>query len=329
MFSRKNVMQLKPLDLREVVGNMSKMLTRLLGETIALECNPPPELPPVEADAGMIEQVIMNLCVNARDAMPKGGMLTISLSSIFIGEHEVPLHPDARPGQFVCLRVTDTGFGMDHYTLTRIFEPFFTTKEVGKGTGLGLATVYGIVKQHEGWIEVTSEAGKGTTFNIFFPPTAESVESSDLADDPTAFVRGGEETILIVEDEPVLRDLAHLILEECGYNVYQAGSGPEALDVWDRHRDEIELLLTDMVMPENISGVELAEKLLAQKPTLKIVFASGYTVDDVSTQFLRKNNHARFLHKPYNRPHLARAVRDALDGVAPPPSEHMLAESVA
>jgi CheY-like chemotaxis protein len=312
-------MQLKPLDLSEVVGNMSKMLHRLLGETITLEFNPPPDLPPVEADAGMIEQVVMNLAVNARDAMLKGGSLTINLCPIIISEREVHLHPDARPGQFICLRVSDTGCGMDSYTLNRIFEPFFTTKEVGKGTGLGLATVYGIVKQHEGWIEVTSEPGKGTTFNVFLPPCAESVASTQAESDPIAFVRGGSETVLLVEDEPVLRDLAHLILEECGYNVHDAGSGPEALDVWDRHQDEIDLLLTDMVMPENVSGVELAEKLLAQKPTLKIVFVSGYTVDDVSTAFLRKNNHAHFLQKPYNRTNLSRTVRDALDGIAAPP----------
>jgi CheY-like chemotaxis protein len=208
---------------------------------------------------------------------------------------------------------------MDSYTLNRIFEPFFTTKEVGKGTGLGLATVYGIVKQHEGWIEVSSEPGKGTTFNVFLPPSTASVESAQAESDPTTFVRGGSESVLLVEDEPVLRDLAHLILEECGYNVLEAGSGPEALDAWDRHRDEIDLLLTDMVMPEKVSGVELAEKLLAQKPSLKIVFVSGYTVDDVSTAFLRRNNFARFLQKPYNRTNLARSVRDALDGIAAPP----------
>jgi signal transduction histidine kinase len=319
MFSRKNVMQLKPIDLREVVGNMSKMLHRLLGETILLEFNSSPDLPPVEADAGMIEQVIMNLCVNARDAMLKGGTLTISLSPIVISENELHLRPEARPGRFVSLGVTDTGIGMDHYTLTRIFEPFFTTKEVGKGTGLGLATVYGIVKQHEGWIEVSSEIGKGTSFNVFFRPSASSVESAKADSDPAAFIRGGNETILVVEDEPALRGLAHLILEECGYNIYEAGSGPEAFDIWARHKDTIDLLLTDMVMPQKVSGVELAEELLAQKPDLKIIFTSGYTVDDISSEFLRRHNHARFVQKPYHRASLARAVRLALDGVAPPP----------
>jgi signal transduction histidine kinase/CheY-like chemotaxis protein len=315
MFSRKNVVQLKPLDLREVVGDLSKMLRRLLGETVTLEFAPPPELPSVEADVGMIEQVIMNLCVNARDAMPKGGKLAISLMPIVIGDQECRLHPEARPGEFVRLSVTDTGCGMDQYTLTRIFEPFFTTKEVGKGTGLGLATAYGIVRQHQGWIEVASEVAKGTTFDVYFPTSEESVEHTKADSDPAAFVRGGSEAVLVVEDEPVVRDLIHLILAGCGYRVYLAGSGPEALETWAQHKDEIDLLLTDMVMPNNVSGVELAEKLLAQKPGLKIVFASGYTVDDVSTEFLHKHNHARFLQKPYNRADLARSVREALDGI--------------
>lgn len=328
MFSRKNVVQLKPLDLREVVGNLSQMLNRVLGETIHLEFHPPDELPPVEADAGMIEQVIMNLCVNARDAMDKGGTLTISLNSSVVSEPEVLLHPEARPGQFVCLSVTDTGCGMDHYTLGRIFEPFFTTKEVGKGTGLGLATVYGSVKQHGGWIEVTSEVGQGTTFRIYLPASTKTVENPKHSTDTAVLIRGGNETILLAEDEPVLRDLAHLILEECGYKVYEASNGPEALDIWGRHRNEIQLLLTDMVMPEKISGVELAEKLLAQKPTLKIVFASGYTVDDVSTQFLRDHNRARFIQKPYNHADLARTVRETLDGVATPPSAAVPAEAL-
>lgn len=318
MFSRKNVMQSQPLDLRNIVGTLSNMLRRLLGETITLEFNPPPELPTVEADPGMIEQILMNLCVNARDAMPDGGKLNLSLECVNIGEHEIRPHPDARPGPFVCLRVTDNGCGMDDYTLSRIFEPFFTTKELGKGTGLGLATVYGIVKQHEGWIEVHSEVGKGTSFNVFLPSCAEALEDPTPISSPTDCARGGSETILVVEDEPVLRDLARLILEETGYQVYDAGSGPEALDLWDRHRQEIDLLLTDMVMPEKVSGVQLAEKLLAQKPTLKIIFASGYTVDDVSTAFLRKHNHARFLQKPYDRANLVGSVRETLDGVIAP-----------
>ena len=193
------------------------MLKRLLGETITLEFNPPPELPLVQADTGMIEQVIMNLAVNARDAMPKGGTLTISTDPVEINDAYVQTHPEARLGAFVCLRVSDTGCGMDAATMARIFEPFFTTKEVGKGTGLGLATVYGIVKQHEGWIEVSSEVGKGSTFKVFLPASSAPVKASPPEAPLAAAVRGGQETILVVEDEPVLRDMAHLILQDCGY----------------------------------------------------------------------------------------------------------------
>lgn len=318
MFSRKNVMQIKPLDLREVVTNMSKMLRRLLGETITLDFTPPEEFPVVNGDSGMIEQVIMNLCVNARDAMDRGGTLTVSLSAIHIGDDYVQAHPEAHPGAHVCLRVSDTGCGMDTYLIGRIFEPFFTTKEVGKGTGLGLATVYGIVKQHEGWVEVTSKPNSGTTFEVFFPASAEIAKPrhEDLA--PTAPITGGNETLLIVEDEPVLREMAQLILEECGYTVLIAANGREALELWQQHRDAIDLLFTDMVMPAGVSGVELANKLLSEKRQLKIIFASGYTVDDISTDFLSRNNDARFLQKPYTRVTLARAIRDAVDGGATP-----------
>ena len=319
MFSRKNVMQLNPLDLRDVVGNMSKMLQRILGETITLEYHPPAALPLVEADAGMVEQVVMNLAVNARDAMPKGGTLSISLSTVEISPEYLRLRPEARPGTFVCLRVTDTGSGMDAATMSRIFEPFYTTKEIGKGTGLGLATVYGIIKQHDGWIEVASEPGRGTTFNAFFGATTNNAHAAKQDTDPTAFIRGGHETILIVEDEPVIRELARLILQECGYHILEAANGREAIAIWERHRQDIALLLTDMVMPEGVSGVELAEQLLAQQARLKIIFASGYTVDDLSTDFLKRNNHAHFLQKPYSRVNLARTVRQALDGIHPQP----------
>jgi CheY-like chemotaxis protein len=318
MFSRKNVMQLKLLDLRDIVTNMSKMLRRLLGETVTLNFTPPPQFPLVYGDSGMIEQVVMNLCVNARDAMERGGTLTISLNSIDVAADYVQTHPEARVGAHICLRVADTGCGMDTYMIGRIFEPFFTTKEVGKGTGLGLATVYGIVKQHEGWVEVNSKPGLGTTFEVFFPASRETAEPAREDFTPSAPVSGGKETLLIVEDEPVLREMAQLILEECGYRVFIASNGRDALDLWTRHGNSIDLLFTDMVMPAGISGVELANKLLAQRQQLRIVFASGYTVDDISTDFLTRNNNARFLQKPYTRANLARAVREALDGNVPP-----------
>jgi signal transduction histidine kinase/CheY-like chemotaxis protein len=312
MFSRKNVMQPKPIDLRETVTHMTKMLQRLLGETITLQFEPPPHLPLVMADNGMVEQIIMNLAVNARDAMPEGGTLVISTSHVKVGEAYIQVHPEARTGTFVCLRVSDTGCGMDQDTMARIFEPFFTTKEVGKGTGLGLATVYGISKQHEGWIDVFSEVGKGTTFSVFFPASATAPDARTVQSAPEAEVRGGQETILIVEDEPVLRDMAHLILKECGYRILEACSGREALMVWDRHQGAIDLVLTDVVMPEGISGMDLAQRLLATKPKLKIVFASGYSMDNLDTAFVR-NGKAGFLQKPYTHLTLAKAVRSALD----------------
>ncbi len=314
MFSRKNVMQSKPLDLREVVEHLSKMLQRLLGEDIALQVHAPPYISIIQGDTGMIEQILMNLAVNARDAMPKGGTLTISTSAVQVNEGYAHTHPEARPGAFVCLQVGDTGCGMDRATMRRIFEPFFTTKEVGKGTGLGLATVYGIVKQHGGWIEVASDVGRGTSFNVFFPATGEPVVGlpQETTTD-TSEIRGGKETILIVEDEPVLRDLAHVILQDCGYEVLEAGTGSEALQVWERHQGHVDLLLTDMVMPDGMSGMELAERLRDAHPHLKIIFASGYSMDDLDTDFVRKG-YAIFLQKPYTHVTLPRAVRDCLDG---------------
>ena len=314
MFSRKNVMQPKHLDLRDIVANMSKMLHRLLGETVTLDFTPPEELALVQGDTGMMEQVIMNLCVNARDAMERGGTLAIELSVVEIAGDYAQTNPEARAGKHVCLRVSDTGCGMDTYLISRIFEPFFTTKEVGKGTGLGLATVYGIVKQHNGWVEVTSQPNHGTTFNVFFPASGETVKTTVEDITPNTTVTGGKETVLVVEDEPVLREMAQMILEECGYRVFVSGNGREALDLWERHKNSVDLLFTDMVMPAGVSGVDLANKLLSQQNNLRVVFASGYTVDDISTEFLAKNNDARFLQKPYTRINLARTVREALDG---------------
>jgi nitrogen-specific signal transduction histidine kinase len=313
MFSRKQVMQPKPIDLKEVVSTMSKMLQRLIGETITLHCKYPTPLPPIKGDPGMMEQILMNLAVNARDAMPRGGELTITTDLVHINEAHAKLHRDARVGNFVCLEVADTGTGMDAATMKRIFEPFFTTKEAGRGTGLGLATVYGIVKQHTGWIEVTSQVGEGTTFKIYFPATARVTDSETEIIVPTTDVRGRGETILVVEDEPVLRDLAQVILQDCGYTVIQAESGVDALTVWQKHEGRVDLLLTDMIMPDGLSGTDLAESLLGHKPGLKVLFTSGYNVDDLGADFVQKNG-SHFLQKPYTRLTLAKAVRDCLDG---------------
>jgi signal transduction histidine kinase/CheY-like chemotaxis protein/HAMP domain-containing protein len=312
MFSRKNVMQPELLDLLKVVGNMSKMLERLLGETIALEFQPAVDNSYVQGDCGMIEQVVMNLSLNARDAMPRGGRLTIGTETVDIDAAFIETHPQAHAGRFVRLRVTDNGIGMDSATLGRIFEPFFTTKDIGKGTGLGLATVYGIVKQHEGWVEVNSEPGKGSTFDVFLPASDQVPAFAEEEEASAGPVVGGSETILIVEDEPVLRSMARDILEECGYRILEASSGREALDVWNQRANEIDLLLTDMVMPDGVSGADLVEHLLTSRPRLKVVFASGYTADEVNQNVLARTR-ASFLAKPYSHAELAKTVRDCLD----------------
>ena len=312
MFSRKNVIQSKLLDLREVIGNMTKMLVDLLGETIKFEFLPPSELPLVEGDTGMVEQIIMNLSVNARDAMPDGGKLTIGVETVVIDSDYVKSHADAHAGQFVRLRVTDTGIGMNSATLPRIFEPFFTTKDVGKGTGLGLATAYGIIKQHEGWIEVNSEPNKGATFDVYFPAREKTPAPQKEETVPPKSAPGGTETILIVEDESVLREMACNILKDCGYRIFEASSGKQALAQWQQRANKIDLLLTDIVMPEGVSGVNLAEQLLVNHPRLKIIFTSGYTANEVSPELLAKTN-ARYLQKPYTHAELAKIVRDCLD----------------
>jgi two-component system cell cycle sensor histidine kinase/response regulator CckA len=304
-------MQPKVLDLNAVLGNMAKMLQRLLGEDIALASRYDPSIPSIEADTGMIEQVVMNLAVNSRDAMPKGGQLLITTSTVQIDEAYVQQHHESRAGDFICLAVTDTGVGMARETLSKIFEPFFTTKEVGKGTGLGLATVYGIVKQHQGWIEVMSEVGIGTTFKIYFPRTNRPMELAEKSSSPNDKVQGGHETILLVEDEPVLRELARVILRDYDYEVLEASSGVDALRVWDERKGKIDLLLTDMVMPEGISGRELAETLRKRKPDLKVIFTSGYSPEVMGNEAALRE--IRFLQKPYPPPQLAQTVRECLD----------------
>jgi signal transduction histidine kinase len=316
MFSRKNVKQLGQIQLDSVVRGMTDMLERLLGETITLEFNTAPGTPPIEGDRNELEQVIMNLVVNARDAMPHGvGQLRIDLDAATISEEDLPFRPQARVGRFARLRVKDSGCGMDQATVERIFEPFFTTKEVGKGTGLGLATVYGIVNQHAGWIEVESVVGKGTTFTVFFPADAVAVEPAPAtAPEPAPqAATEGNETVLVVEDEDDLREMAVLILESFGYCVFSARSGPEAFQVWVDHTDAIQLMVTDMVMPGGMTGLQLAEAMIGQQPNLPVVITSGYSVEDISDK-LSDSPNIRFVQKPYSPTMLAQAVRSSLDG---------------
>jgi CheY-like chemotaxis protein len=259
----------------------------------------------------MIEQVIMNLAVNSRDAMPRGGDLSIATAVVDVDESYTHRCSEACLGQYVCLSVRDTGCGMGKQTLSRIFEPFFTTKDVGKGTGLGLATVYGIVKQHQGWIEVDSEPNVGTTFRIFFPVSRKPLDSMIGRPGSPKQVRGGRETILLVEDEPVLRELASTILKDYDYEVLEASFGEEALKIWNERDGQVDLLFTDMVMPGGMTGRELAEHLRARCAGLKVVFTSGYSVD-MMEQDLRLSD-TIFLQKPYAPPMLAQIVRTSLD----------------
>jgi signal transduction histidine kinase/CheY-like chemotaxis protein len=319
MFSRKQVMQPRHINLNEIILNLGPMLQGLLGDSVTYQFFPGADLPALYVDIGMIEQVLLNLIINARDAMPNGGRLTISTSQQTLDPVAVVLNPEARPGRFVCLTVTDTGCGMDQATLSHIFEPFFTTKEVGKGTGLGLATVYGILKQHEGWAVVESHVGVGSTFTVFLPDAGKGPaviappSPTDTQNTTRQAMASGTETILVAEDEPVLRELVVNILEFCGYKIYQAESGPAAIKVWEAHRDEIKLLLTDMVMPGGMSGRQLAEQLQKENPRLKVIYTSGYS-PGMAGKDIALLEGFNFLAKPYPPSKLAQVVRESLDG---------------
>ncbi|HYC73132.1 MAG TPA: response regulator [Opitutaceae bacterium] len=316
VFSRKHVMQQRVVDLNELIDHMTQMLRRVIGEDVDLEFAPAHPLPCIRADPGMIEQVLMNLAVNARDAMPRGGHLLIATEPCELSEETRRKNPEAAPGPHVCLIVKDTGCGMPPAVLARAFEPFFTTKEPGHGTGIGLSTVFGIVKHHRGWIEVESAVGAGSKFTIYLPATAERPQGSD--DLPPPRPGGGRETILLVEDEMPVREVAKLILHEYGYRVLQATSGQEALEVWRWHGDRIALLLTDLVMPDDMSGLELAARLTKEKPALRVLCTSGYTPNPKRPDYEQLRS-MHFLQKPYPPEVLAHAVRAALDGHPPPP----------
>ena len=311
-FSRRNVMAPRVLDLNEVITSLSSLLARTLGEDISYDYQYGANLPPVSADRGMIEQVILNIAVNARDAMPRGGQIVISTGVSEVEPAYVERHAaEARPGRFVTLSISDSGLGMDNVTLGRIFEPFFTTKEFGKGTGLGLATVYGIVKQHQGWIEVQSQLGQGSTFKIYLPPASGPLAAGNNRPAGDTVPRG-KETILLVEDEPAVRAIIKGSLEKYGYEVLEAGNGLEALAVWHPQHERVALLLTDMVMPVGVSGQELAEKLSAQKPALKVIYISGYSLQVAGRGFAVMEG-VNFLQKPFDGARLAFAVRHCLD----------------
>jgi CheY-like chemotaxis protein len=311
VFSRKKRLQPEYLNINEVVPQLGKMLRRLLGEHIAMEFRYSTPALMVHADRAMIEQVVINLSVNSRDAMPEGGRLTIQTEPVRMTAEMAALCPKARPGEFACITISDDGTGITPESLEHLFEPFFTTKEPGKGTGLGLATVYGAIKQHDGWIDVQSQLGHGTTFKVYLPLTSEvsTTASSRYAARPA---EGGTETILLVEDEDAVRSLASRILLRHGYQVVEARSGVEALKIWEREREKIDLLLTDMVMPDGISGWNLAQQLQRKNPRLKAIYTTGYSLDALVHDHTLKEG-LNFLPKPYHPQNLVDTVRRCLD----------------
>jgi len=309
-FSRQEVMEPADHNLNSLVANLLKMLRRLLGEHIELEVDYSPVALPIRADEGMVEQVLLNLVVNARDAMGKGGTLRINTAPVDLSENDVHGQPQLRPGRFACLMVSDTGHGIAPEILPRIFEPFFTTKEAGKGTGLGLATVYGVMQQHEGWITVESTPGCGTTFRAYFPRLKSTVTEVAAVQSPG--IRGGHETILFVEDEEAVRTLGEAALVGLGYRVLCAATGAEALQLWQAHRHEIDLLVTDLVMPGGINGRELAERLQPDQPRMPVIYMSGYS-HEVAGKDLTLVEGRNFMAKPFDVAKLARTVRSNLD----------------
>jgi signal transduction histidine kinase/ActR/RegA family two-component response regulator len=309
-FSRKQVIQPVSLQLNAVVEGIAPMLRRLVGEDIELTTTFEPNLASVMADPAQVHQVLLNLVVNSRDAMPRGGRLRIDTANVVVDEADAALHPGARPGPHVMLAVSDTGTGIDRDVLAHIFEPFFTTKGKGEGTGLGLAMVYGVVQQSHGWITVSSEPGAGTTIRIYLPP-AEGHGEAPTSDRTHPARATGTETILIVEDQASVRHLAVSVLQQCGYQLLEAESGEDALRVASARPAPIHLLLTDVVLP-GMTGKDLAEQLQAARPGMKVLYASGYA-EDVIVHHGVVNPGIRFLPKPYPPHVLAAKVREVLD----------------
>ena len=328
LFSRRHAINKQVIDLNEHLTELTRMLGRVLGETIRLEVKLEPALPALNADTGMIEQILMNLAANAREAMPKGGVLSIGTTTVEIGASEAAQHAGARPGPFICLTIGDTGCGIAPDHLPRIFEPFFTTKAPNAGTGLGLATVFGIVQEHGGWIEVESRPGAGTRFRILLPPASARPEDHASAPaEPTGLAGKGAETILVVEDEAPVRDLVVAVLEHYGYRVLQADDGANALEVWKWHSKRIALLLTDVVLPDGLSGAGLSEQMQQEKPSLKVVLMSGYASEYAGKLFPRRPQ-VRFIQKPFPPQALEKIVREILDEppapagrTTPPPAD--------
>ncbi|MFY9531294.1 MAG: response regulator [Candidatus Acidiferrales bacterium] len=310
-YARRQILEPRNVNLNQVITETTALVQKVTGDYVEVEFVLAPDLQATRADPAQIEQVLLNLCVNARDAMPKGGRVLIETCNVELDQDYCRQHVYGRPGRYVRLSVSDTGVGMDAATIERIFEPFFTTKEVGKGTGLGLSTALGIVKQHEGSIEVTSEPGKGTTFHIYLPPSQGSAEPRAPAARETE-VCGGTETILVADDHDGLRELAQEMLESLGYRVVLARDGEEAVQKFEAHRSDISLVVMDVVMPK-VRGPDAYAKISQLKPGVPAIFTSGYSEDEAGLAPMVARG-ALVLEKPYGPKILARKVRELLDG---------------
>ncbi len=311
-FSRRGMVRLKVIDLKDTINALGRMLKRLLGERFTLKTELGEKVPNIFADSTSVEQVLMNLTLNARDAMPEGGVITIRTEHVVLSESAAPRHVDARPGSFVCLRVIDSGTGMDEATRARIFEPFFTTKGLNKGTGMGLATVYGIVKQHEGWIEVETCLGSGSTFSVMLPSTDRPTER-DASPRFNSAADEGNHTVFVVEDDAAVRSLVVEVLHSYNYNVIEAESGDVAISVWSKIRDRVDILLTDMVMPGRANGLDVARHCQGDKPSLKVIYTSGYS-SELFDSDVKIQEGVNYLPKPYLSGKLTDIIQRALNG---------------
>jgi signal transduction histidine kinase/ActR/RegA family two-component response regulator len=311
-FGQKNAARIQRLDCNELVGEASAIIRPLLGGSTAFEFIPGASLPQIEADRDLIQQMLLSLAINAREAMQNSPerRLTISTTSVEVEESALRTSVDARPGPAVVITMRDTGHGMDEETLAHLFEPFYSTKDVGEGTGLGLATVYGIVHRHKGWIEVETSVGRGTAFHIFLPAAPPLSERRKKALAPAA--NGGRETILLVEDEIVVRRVIREGLAHYGYRIIEADSGLQALPIWEIHKNEVSLLITDMVMPDGMTGSDLSRELRKDKPGLKVIHMTGYSEEIAGMEIAEKKG-TRFLQKPFSPQQIAACIRELLD----------------
>ncbi|MDY7031272.1 MAG: ATP-binding protein, partial [Thermodesulfobacteriota bacterium] len=310
LFSRKQPMEFTSLNINETVHDMFKMITRLISEDITINKDLQSGSWIIRADQGNIEQVIMNLVVNARDAMPNGGVLTIKTEQVQLDESYLKTYDYARPGRFVCLSISDSGIGMDEETVQHIFEPFFTTKGPGEGSGLGLSVVYGIIKEHQGWINVYSEPGQGSTFRIYLPVTHEKQERETNNIPPLHELQGNKERVLLVEDEAGVREFATRALRENGYIVVEAASASEAINIFEREEKNFHLVFSDVVLHDQ-SGVQLVEKLLYHNPRLRILLSSGYADDKSKWPIIRERGFP-FLQKPYSLYELLGIIKEVI-----------------